>query len=155
MNLAREDLGTKRVCPETHKKFYDLGKDPIVSPYTGKEYPRSYFEEVVPAKVRREAPRPVKDDEENEVEAEEEEDELEDESGPEFVSLEDAEEDEDPVKESASDDGDEDDELPDLPDVDIEVEEDEDVADDAFLEEEEEDDDLSDVIGDVDGEEEV
>lgn len=156
MILAREDLGTKRVCPETHKKFYDLGKDPIVSPYTGKEYPRSFFEEVAPVKVRREAARPVADEEENEVEAEEEEDEeLEEEGRPEFVSLEDAEEDEDTEKTVASDDEEEDEGLPDIPDVDIEVDEDEDAADDAFLEEEEEDDDLSDVIGDVDGEEEV
>ena len=36
--------GTKREDPETGKKFYDLNKDPIVSPYTGKSYPRSYFE---------------------------------------------------------------------------------------------------------------
>ena len=25
----------KRVCPTTGKRFYDLNKDPIVSPYTG------------------------------------------------------------------------------------------------------------------------
>jgi hypothetical protein len=43
--VAKPELGTKRVCPETGRKFYDLNKDPIVSPYTGKEYPISYFEE--------------------------------------------------------------------------------------------------------------
>ena len=42
--MAKANLGTKRVCPETSKKFYDLEKDPIVSPYTGKEYPLSHFE---------------------------------------------------------------------------------------------------------------
>jgi len=26
--------GTKRVCPTTGKRFYDLNADPIVSPYT-------------------------------------------------------------------------------------------------------------------------
>ena len=36
--------GTKREDPDTGKKFYDLGKDPVVSPYTGKSWPRSYFE---------------------------------------------------------------------------------------------------------------
>ena len=43
--MAKPELGTKRVCPETGRKFYDLNKDPIVSPYTGKQYPISYFEE--------------------------------------------------------------------------------------------------------------
>ena len=33
--MARQALGTKRVCPVTGRKFYDLNKDPIVSPYTG------------------------------------------------------------------------------------------------------------------------
>ena len=42
--MAKAELGTKRIDPETGRKFYDLGKDPIVSPYTGKSYPRTYFE---------------------------------------------------------------------------------------------------------------
>ncbi|TKT82529.1 TIGR02300 family protein [Aquamicrobium sp. LC103] len=42
--MAKPDIGTKRICPETGRKFYDLNKDPIVSPYTGVSYPRSYFE---------------------------------------------------------------------------------------------------------------
>ena len=29
--------GTKRLCPETGKRFYDLNATPIVSPYSGKE----------------------------------------------------------------------------------------------------------------------
>ena len=33
--MAAEEWGTKRVCPTTGKRFYDLNKDPIVSPYTG------------------------------------------------------------------------------------------------------------------------
>ena len=33
--MPNEDWGTKRVCPTTGKRFYDLNKDPIVSPYTG------------------------------------------------------------------------------------------------------------------------
>lgn len=33
--MARPDLGTKRVCPTTGRKFYDLNKTPIISPYTG------------------------------------------------------------------------------------------------------------------------
>lgn len=42
--MARPELGTKRVDPVTGKKFYDLNKDPIVSPYTGQSYPLSAFE---------------------------------------------------------------------------------------------------------------
>jgi|SRR5579883_3168090 uncharacterized protein (TIGR02300 family) len=37
--MAKPELGTKRVCPETGRKFYDLNKDPVVSPYTGKVVP--------------------------------------------------------------------------------------------------------------------
>ncbi len=33
--MPKEEWGTKRVCPTTGKKFYDLNKSPIVSPYTG------------------------------------------------------------------------------------------------------------------------
>lgn len=41
--MPKEEWGVKRVCPETGKRFYDLGKNPIISPYTGKEYPLSHF----------------------------------------------------------------------------------------------------------------
>ena len=33
--MAKSDLGTKRICPTTGKKFYDLNKNPVISPYTG------------------------------------------------------------------------------------------------------------------------
>ena len=29
------EWGTKRICPTTGKRFYDLNRTPIVSPYTG------------------------------------------------------------------------------------------------------------------------
>lgn len=35
--MPKEEWGTKRLCPETGKRFYDLNANPIVSPYTGKE----------------------------------------------------------------------------------------------------------------------
>tara|TARA_B100000676_G_scaffold115734_1_gene115184 strand:+ start:946 stop:1329 length:384 start_codon:yes stop_codon:yes gene_type:complete len=35
MRMPKEEWGVKRVCPTTGKRFYDLNKDPIVSPYTG------------------------------------------------------------------------------------------------------------------------
>tara|TARA_B100001057_G_scaffold500513_2_gene616009 strand:+ start:550 stop:888 length:339 start_codon:yes stop_codon:yes gene_type:complete len=34
--MSKEEWGEKRVCPTTEKRFYDLNKDPIISPYTGK-----------------------------------------------------------------------------------------------------------------------
>ncbi|NUB44389.1 TIGR02300 family protein [Fertoebacter nigrum] len=33
--MPKEEWGTKRICPTTGKRFYDLNKTPIVSPYTG------------------------------------------------------------------------------------------------------------------------
>ncbi len=33
--MPKEEWGVKRVCPTTGKRFYDLGRVPIVSPYTG------------------------------------------------------------------------------------------------------------------------
>ena len=33
--MPKEEWGTKRLCPKTGKRFYDLNKSPIVSPYTG------------------------------------------------------------------------------------------------------------------------
>ena len=37
--MAKSDLGTKRICPTTGKKFYDLNKNPVISPYTGEVVP--------------------------------------------------------------------------------------------------------------------
>ena len=34
-HMPKEEWGTKRVCPTTGKRFYDLNANPIVSPYTG------------------------------------------------------------------------------------------------------------------------
>ncbi len=33
--MPKEEWGVKRICPTTGKRFYDLNKNPIVSPYTG------------------------------------------------------------------------------------------------------------------------
>ncbi|TPM99272.1 TIGR02300 family protein [Mesorhizobium sp. B2-1-3A] len=128
--MAKTELGTKRIDPETGRKFYDLNKDPIVSPYTGKTYPRSYFEEGKIAAI------------EEEEEVAEKEVDAEDEEGVEVVSLEEADED---VKG---------DDLPDLgDDEDVDLGDDE---DDTFLaDEEEEDDDVADMIGVGDDDDEV
>ena len=37
--MAKSELGTKRICPMTGKKFYDLNKTPVISPYTGEVVP--------------------------------------------------------------------------------------------------------------------
>lgn len=33
--MPKAEWGTKRLCPTTGKRFYDLNRTPIVSPYTG------------------------------------------------------------------------------------------------------------------------
>lgn len=33
--MPNPEWGVKRTCPTTGQRFYDLGKDPIISPYTG------------------------------------------------------------------------------------------------------------------------
>jgi uncharacterized protein (TIGR02300 family) len=33
--MPNEEWGTKRLCPTSGKRFYDLNKTPIISPYTG------------------------------------------------------------------------------------------------------------------------
>ena len=33
--MPKEDWGTKRLCPTTGKRFYDMNRTPVVSPYTG------------------------------------------------------------------------------------------------------------------------
>ena len=33
--MPKEEWGVKRLCPTTGQRFYDLNKDPIISPYSG------------------------------------------------------------------------------------------------------------------------
>jgi uncharacterized protein (TIGR02300 family) len=132
LTVAKAELGTKRVDPETGRKFYDLNKDPIVSPYTGKSYPLSFFEETSVAKVMEKV---AEEDEVAEVDTENTEVEL--------VSLEDAD-----SEASGGDD------IPDLGDDEVEIDGDDD--DDTFLEADEDDEDgLSDLIGVSDDDDEV
>jgi uncharacterized protein (TIGR02300 family) len=129
--VAKAELGTKRIDPETGRKFYDLNKDPIVSPYTGKSYPLSFFEETSVAKVMEKAA-----EEEDVAEVDTENPEVE------LVSLEEA------------DEGANGDDIPDLGDDEVEIDNDD---DDTFLEEDEDDDNdgLSDLIGVNDDDDEV
>jgi len=129
--VAKPELGTKRVCPTTGRKFYDLKKDPVISPYTGQVVP---IEVPVTRGGRAEQAARAPIPEEVEV-AEVPE--------AEFVSLEEADaEAEGGAKVTAT--GDED------------VEVDESLDDAAFIvPEEEEEDDVTDIIGgDIEDEEE-
>jgi uncharacterized protein (TIGR02300 family) len=140
--VAKAELGTKRICPDTGRKFYDLNKDPVISPYTGKVVPvenpvaRARPEAAAPpAAAPRPAPAPV----EETVAPEPQE--------AEFVSLEEADAEAQGAKapvETAE------------PDLEEEVEMDESLDDAAFIEEQEEEDaDVTDIIGgDIENEEE-
>jgi uncharacterized protein (TIGR02300 family) len=33
--MPKAEWGTKRICPTTGKRFFDLNRTPIISPYTG------------------------------------------------------------------------------------------------------------------------
>ena len=133
--MAKAELGTKRICPETGRKFYDLNKTPVISPYTGKVVPIV----VAPVRSRPEPaaaavrPAPVA---EPEVVAPETAD-------AEFVSLDDAEAEQQgkkkPAVAGAKAEGEEE-----------EVEADETLDDAAFIEEQDEGDpDVSDIIGET------
>ena len=137
--MAKPDLGTKRVCPDTGRKFYDLNKTPVISPYTGKVVPiaaptppRARAEPVAPA---RPAPAPAETVVPETTDAE-------------FVSLEDADAEAQGKKPA---DG----EAVEGAEDEVELE-DEGLDDAAFIEEQEEgDEDVTDIIGDVDDEEET
>ncbi|MCK0197886.1 TIGR02300 family protein [Ancylobacter sp. 6x-1] len=125
--MAKPELGTKRICPVTGRKFYDLNKDPVISPYTGQIVPISL---PVTRSARPETARVVPETTDTEAE----------ETGDiELVSLEDADEEANasPAKAASTED-----------DIEIEDEVDSD-DDDTFLEEDEDsDDDVTDLIGD-------
>ena len=126
--MAKSDLGTKRICPTTGKKFYDLNKNPVISPYTGEVVP---IAPVAPVRSRSDAaPEPA--------EAEE------------LVPLEEADAEENTGKVKAV--------VPESED-DIEIDEtleDDDDDDSTFIADEEEgDEDVTDIIGDVGGDEET
>jgi uncharacterized protein (TIGR02300 family) len=135
--VAKTELGTKRVCPETGRKFYDLGKTPVISPYTGKVVPivappqsRSRPEPAAP--VVRPVPVPVPEPEAVVPET----------PDAEFVSLEDAEAEQQGKKPAADGTA--------APGEIEEVEIDESPDDAAFIEEEEEGDpDVTDIIGET------
>jgi uncharacterized protein (TIGR02300 family) len=136
--VAKSDLGTKRICPTTGKKFYDLNKNPVISPYTGEVVP---IAPVAPPRGRSEAARaPAAATAEvvpEPMEAEE------------LVPLEEADAEENTGKVKAVVPESEDD-----IEIDETIEDDED--DSTFIPDEEEgDEDVTDIIGDVGGDEET
>jgi len=136
--LAKADLGTKRICPTTGKKFYDLNKSPVISPYTGEVVP---IAPIPPPRTRADAAARASAAANTAPEPAESE---------ELVSLEEADAEENSGKVKAV--------LPESED-DIEVDDtltDDDDDDSTFIAEDEEDDeDVTDIIGDVSGDEET
>ena len=131
--MAKPELGTKRLCGNCAAKFYDLGKEPIVCPKC-----HTVLQLVTSARGRPEPARaqPAAEEETQAPETQEAE----------FVSLEEADAEAEGKKtaEGAVEGGEEEIEL-----------EDEQMDDAAFIEEQEEgDEDVTDIIGDVNNEEE-
>ncbi len=136
--MAKSDLGTKRICPTTGKKFYDLNKSPVISPYTGEVVP---IAPVAPSRATRSEARATAAAAEAVPEPVESE---------ELVPLEEADAEENTGKVKAV--------VPESED-DIEVDEtieDDDDDDSTFIADDEEgDEDVTDIIGDVGGDEET
>jgi uncharacterized protein (TIGR02300 family) len=140
-HVAKSDLGTKRICPTTGKKFYDLNKNPVISPYTGEVVPIAPVAPPRPvrgaaAAAAAAAATPAEVPEPAEAE--------------ELVPLEEADAEEKTGKVKAV--------VPESED-DIEIDEtieDDDDDDSTFIADEEEgDEDVTDIIGDVGGDEET
>ncbi len=132
--MAKPDLGTKRVCPDTGRKFYDLNKTPVISPYTGKVVP---IAAPAPPRARAETAAPARP-----APAVQAETIVPETADAEFVSLEDAEAEQQGKKPAAADAtaaaGEEEE---------VEIG-DESLDDAAFIEEQEEGDaDVTDIIG--------
>jgi uncharacterized protein (TIGR02300 family) len=138
--VAKAELGTKRVCPETGRKFYDLNKNPVISPYSGKVVPvETPTSRARPEPQAAPTPRPAVVPAEEVAVPEPQE--------AEFVSLEEADAEAQGAKAPVETTE---------PDVEEEVELDETLDDAAFIEEQEEEDaDVTDIIGgDIEDEEE-
>jgi uncharacterized protein (TIGR02300 family) len=140
--MAKPELGTKRICPETGRKFYDLNKNPVISPYSGKVVPVETLvtrARTEPAAAAARAPAPVEEVATPEpAEAE-------------FVSLEDADAEASGATAKKSVEPAE----GEIEDEEVEID-DESLDDAAFIEEQEEEDaDVTDIIGgDIENEEE-
>ena len=132
--MAKPELGTKRLCASCGAKFYDLNKDPITCPKCHAVLELT----AAPTRGRPDPGRaqPVAEEETVVPETTEAE----------FVSLEDADAEASGKKPAEAAEGEDD----------VEIEDDEPIDDATFIEEQEEgDDDVTDIIGDVEDEEET
>jgi uncharacterized protein (TIGR02300 family) len=135
--VAKPELGTKRLCTNCGAKFYDLSKDPIVCP-------KCHSVVEIAAASSRSRPEPAR----AATPAAEEEVAAPETADAEFVSLEEADAEAQGKKPA---DG----EVVEGTEDEVELE-DEALDDAAFIEEQEEgDDDVTDIIGDVEDEEET
>lgn len=110
--MPKEEWGTKRICPTTGKRFYDLNKDPIVSPYTGEVVVLDTSKTgrmMVADKAERSKSKEVVDEEEDVVLEEEDEVDLDEENDAEVLD-DDSDDDDVSLDDIAdvADDGDED-----------------------------------------------
>nr|WP_209015358.1 TIGR02300 family protein [Roseibium limicola] len=119
--VAKPELGTKRLCASCGAKYYDLNRDPIVCPKCGTVFEAVQATRAVQTSRAAKASKVV-------AETDDDDDE-EDDSGPEIVSLEEAD------AEAEGTDGDD---VPDI-DGDDDLDDDDDADDDVFIEDEEED----------------
>jgi uncharacterized protein (TIGR02300 family) len=138
--VAKSEFGTKRICPTTGKKFYDLNKNPVISPYTGEVVP---IAPVAPPRwgsgVARAAPVPTAEAAPESMKAEE------------LVSLEEADAEKDTGKVKGVVPESEDD-----IEIDETIEDDRDDEDSTIIADEGEgDEDVTDIIGEVRGDEET
>jgi uncharacterized protein (TIGR02300 family) len=137
--VAKSDLGTKRICPTTGKKFYDLNKNPVISPYTGEVVRIAPIAPIPPPRTRADAAARARAAAAAAAEATPEPVEAE-----ELVPLDEADAEENTGKVKAV--------VPESED-DIEIDEtieDDDDDDSTFIADEEEgDEDVTDIIGDV------
>ncbi len=137
--MAKPELGTKRLCGNCGAKFYDLSKDPIVCPKCHTVMQLA----AISARARPEAARAQA------AAATEEEATVPETQEAEFVSLEEADAEAQGTKKTAEG------EAAEGAEDDIELE-DEPMDDATFIEEQEEgDEDVTDIIGDVEDEEEA
>src|SRR6266404_3353761 len=141
-HVAKSDLGTKRICPTTGKKFYDLNKSPVISPYTGEVVPIAPI--APPRAARGDAARAAA------ASAATAADVPEPAEAEELVSLEEADAEENTGKVKAAVPESEDDS-----EIDETIEDDDDDDSTFSPDEEEGDEDVTDIIGDVGGDEET
>jgi uncharacterized protein (TIGR02300 family) len=74
--MPKEEWGTKRLCPTSGKRFYDMNTNPVVSPYTGEvvNIETGKASRTMVADKPDASAKPVKEAEEEEVVLEDDED---------------------------------------------------------------------------------